>query len=380
MATKRDYYEVLGVERTATVTEVRSAYRRLAARFHPDVNPGDHTAEEKFKELNEAHEILSSPDKRQVYDQFGHDGPQGGMGGAGFGDIFDMFFGAGGGFQSSRGASSAERARQQATLGADLRYDLEVSMEEAAFGVDKTLKLSRLEPCDTCRGSGAKPGTSPKTCPTCSGSGQMRHMQNTILGSFATVVPCTRCKGEGVVIADPCPTCRGQGRQRQTREHTLHVPAGVDTGVRLVDAGQGDAGVRGGQRGDLYVVIYVQPHAQFTRRGQDIVHEAPLTFAQAALGDMLDVPILGGTEKLQVPEGTQPGEVFRLRGKGFPDVNGRGKERGDQLVVVKIQVPTRMNDDQKRLLREFAVASGEKPVHDDERGLFDKVREAWNHK
>ncbi len=380
MATKRDYYEVLGVERTATVIEVRSAYRRLAARYHPDVNPGDHTAEEKFKELNEAHEILSSAEKRQVYDQFGHDGPQGGAGGAGFGDIFDMFFGAGGGFQSSRGASSAERTRQQATLGADLRYDLEITMEEAVFGVEKTLKLSRLEPCDTCRGNGAKPGTTPKTCPTCSGSGQMRHVQNTILGSFATVVPCTRCKGEGVVIADPCPACRGQGRQRQTREHTLHVPAGVDTGVRLVDAGQGDAGVRGGQRGDLYVVIYVQPHAQFTRRGQDVVYEAPITFTQAALGDMLDVPILGGTDKLQVPEGTQPGEVFRLRGKGFPDVNGRGKDRGDQLIVVKMQVPLRMSDDQKRLLREFAQASGEKPVHDDERGLFDKVREAWNHK
>ncbi len=380
MATKRDYYEVLGVERTASVTEVRSAYRRLAARFHPDVNPGDHTAEEKFKELNEAHEILSSPDKRQVYDQFGHEGPQGGAGGAGFGDIFDMFFGAGGGFQNSRGPSSSERARQQATLGADLRYDLEVGMEEAAFGVDKTLKLSRLEPCETCRGNGAKPGTTPKTCPTCSGSGQVRHVQNTILGSFATVAPCTRCKGEGVIIVDPCPTCRGQGRMRQTREHTLHVPAGVDTGVRLVDAGQGDAGVRGGQRGDLYVVIYVQPHAQFTRRGQDVVFEAGITFAQAALGDMLDVPILGGMDKIQVPEGTQPGEVFRLRGKGFPDVNGRGKERGDQLVVVKMQVPTRMTDDQKRLLREFALASGEKPVHGDDRGLFDKVREAWNHK
>lgn len=380
MATKRDYYEVLGVERTATVTEVRSAYRRLAARYHPDVNPGDHTAEEKFKELNEAHEILSSPDKRQVYDQFGHEGSQGGANGAGFGDIFDMFFGSGGGFQSSRGPSSAERARQQATLGADLRYDLEVTMEEAAFGVDKTLKLSRLEPCETCRGNGAKPGTTPKTCPTCSGSGQVRHVQNTILGSFATVAPCARCKGEGVVIADPCPTCRGQGRQRQTREHTLHVPAGVDTGVRLVDAGQGDTGVRGGQRGDLYVVIYVQPHAQFTRRGQDVVYEAPITFTQAALGDMLDVPILGGVDKLQVPEGTQPGEVFRLRGKGFPDVNGRSKERGDQLVVVKMQVPTRMSDDQKRLLREFALASGEKPVHGDDRGLFDKVREAWNHK
>ena len=373
MATKRDYYEVLGVERTAEVTEIRSAYRRLAAKYHPDVNPGDHTAEEKFKELNEAHEVLSSPDKRQMYDQFGHDTPQGG--GGGFGDIFDMFFGAGGGFAPRSSASNADRARQQATLGADLRYDLEITLEDAAFGVDKTLKLSRLEPCETCRGAGARPGTSPKTCPSCSGAGQVRHVQNTILGSFATLTPCPRCKGEGTIIPDPCPTCRGQGRLRQTKEHTLHVPAGVDTGVRLVDAGQGDAGVRGGQRGDLYVVIYVQPHALFTRRGQDVVHEASVSFAQAALGDTVDVPVLGGTEKLTIPEGTQPGAVFRLRGKGFPDVNGRGKERGDQVVVLKVSVPTRLSDDQKRLLREFAAASGEKP-HGEERGLFDKMKDA----
>ncbi len=216
MATKRDYYEVLGVERTASVAEIRSAYRKLAAHYHPDVNPGDHEAEEKFKEINEAHEVLSSPEKRQVYDQYGHDGsPQGfgGMGEGGFGDIFDMFFGAGGAAGRTGGG---ERARQQATQGNDLRYDLEITLEEAAFGVHKTLRLSRLEACETCQGSGAKAGTAPQTCPTCSGTGQVRHVQNTILGSFATVAPCARCRGEGRIVPDPCPACRGQGRLRQT--------------------------------------------------------------------------------------------------------------------------------------------------------------------
>jgi molecular chaperone DnaJ len=379
MATKRDYYEVLSVERTASVAEIRSAYRKLAAKYHPDVNPGDHEAEEKFKEINEAHEVLSTADKRQVYDQFGHDGPQGGGEGFGVGDIFDMFFGGGGGGGGFNSRGGADRARQQATAGADLRYDLEITLEEAAFGVEKTLRLSRLEPCDTCNGNGAKPGTSPRQCPTCQGSGQVRHVQNTILGSFATVTPCTRCKGEGTVVPDPCPTCRGQGRTRQTKEHTIQVPAGVDTGLRLVDQQQGDAGLRAGLRGDLYVVIYVQAHAQFTRRGQDVIHEAPVTFAQAALGDTFEVPILNGTEKIVIPEGTQPGDTFRLRGKGFPDVNSRTSQRGDQIVVIKLQVPTRLNDEQRRLLKEYAAAGGEK-LQADERGLFDKVKEAFGHK
>ena len=379
MANKRDYYEVLSVERTASVTEIRSAYRKLAAKYHPDVNPGDHAAEEKFKEINEAHEVLSSAEKRQMYDQFGHDGPQGAGGdGFGVGDIFDMFFGGGGGGGfSSRGG--ADRARQQATAGADLRYDLEITMEEAAFGVEKKLRLSRLEPCDTCEGNGAKPGTSPRQCPTCQGSGQVRHVQNTILGSFATVVPCARCKGEGQIVPDPCPACRGQGRLRQTREHTIQIPAGVDTGLRLVDQQQGDAGLRGGPRGDLYVVIYVQPHAQFTRRGQEVIYEAPVSFAQATLGDTFEVPILNGTERLTIPEGTQPGDTFRLRGKGFPDVNSRTAQRGDQVIVIKLQVPTRLNDEQRRLLKEYAAAGGEQ-LSGDERNLFDKVKEAFGHK
>ncbi len=368
MATKRDYYEVLGVGRTATVAEVRSAYRKLAARYHPDVNPGDRGAEEKFKELNEAHEVLSSPEKRQGYDQFGHGGPPQGMGEGGIGDIFDMFFGAGTG-----GGRAGGRGRAQAAPGDDLRYDLEITLEEAQAGIPKTLRLSRLDGCEACGGSGAKPGTSPQACPACAGAGQVRHVQNTMLGSFATVVPCARCRGEGRVVTDPCPTCRGQGRLRRTAEHTVDVPAGVDTGTRLVDPGQGDAGPRGGGQGDLYVVIFVQPHPRFTRRGMDVLHEASVSFAQAALGDTLEVPTLGGAERVIVPEGTQPGTTFRLRGKGFPDVNSRSPERGDQIISLKIKVPTRLSDEQRRLVKELAVASGE-TLHADERGFFGKLK------
>ncbi len=376
MATKRDYYDALGVPKTASVAEIRSAYRKLAAKYHPDVNPGDHTAEDKFKEINEANEILSSPEKRQMYDQYGHDGPPQGFGGeGGFGDIFDMFFGAGGG----GGRGGPERARQQATQGNDLRYDLEITLEEAAFGVPKTLRLSRLEGCDLCDGSGAKTGSVPQTCPTCSGTGQVRHVQNTILGSFATAAPCARCRGEGRIIADPCPACRGQGRVRQTVERTVDIPPGVDSGVRLVDPNQGDAGVRGGMRGDLYVVIFVQAHAQFTRRGMDIIYEAPVSFAQASLGDTFEVPILGGTEKLTIAEGTQPGATFRLRGKGLPDVNSRSIERGDQIVAIKLKVPSKLSDDQRRLIKELAAASGE-TLHTDERGFFGKLKDTISQK
>ncbi len=378
MANKRDYYEVLGVTRTSSVVEIRSAYRKLAAKYHPDVNPGDKGAEEKFKELNEAHEVLSSSEKRPLYDQYGHEGPAagfGGMGEGGFGDIFDMFFGAGGG----GGRSSGERARQQATQGNDLRYDLEITMEEAASGIPKSLRLSRMEACGTCHGNGSKAGSAPQTCSACSGTGQVRHVQNTILGSFATVAPCARCGGAGRVITDPCPPCRGQGRVRQTAEHTVDIPAGVDSGTRLVDPGQGDVGPRGGGRGDLYVIIYVQPHAHFTRRGMDVVHEAPVTFAQATLGDTFEVPVLGGVEKLTIPEGTQPGMTFRLRGKGFPDVNSRSPERGDQIVSIKLKVPQKLTEEQRRLVKELAAASGE-TLHLEDRGLLGKVKGAFSHK
>jgi len=373
MPEKRDYYEVLGVAREASAPEIRSAYRKLAAKYHPDVNPGDHEAEEKFKEINEAHEVLSTPEKRQMYDQFGHAGPQGGGFGEGFGvgDIFDMFFGQGGGFGRQGGGGP-----RQAQQGSDVRYDLEITFEEAAFGTTKTIKLQRQQPCDTCQGSGAKPGTSPKPCSACHGTGQVRHVQNTILGSFATVTPCANCGGEGRVITDPCQTCRGQGRVRNSEDHTIQVPPGVDTGIRLIEHGAGDAGRRGGPNGDLHVAIFLKEHAQFKRHGKELIYELPITFTQATLGDTVTVPILGGEEKFTVPEGTQPEAIFRLRGKGFPDINNRHGDRGDQIVIAKLQVPTKLNDDQRRLLKEFSAASGEKPVTGDERGFVEKIKDA----
>lgn len=379
MAEKRDYYEVLGVERAASVSEIRSAYRKLAAKYHPDVNPGDHQAEEKFKEINEAHEVLSTPEKRQMYDQFGHAGPQGAGFGEGFGvgDIFDMFFGAGAGFG---GRGGPESARQRATQGADIRFDLEITFEEAAFGATKTIKLNRQQPCDTCQGSGAKPGTSAKPCSACHGTGQVRHVQNTILGSFATVTPCANCGGEGRVITDPCQTCRGQGRVRVGEDHTIQVPPGVDNGIRLIEHGAGDAGRRGGPNGDLHVAIFLKEHAQFKRHGRELIYEMPVTFTQASLGDSVTVPILGGEEKLTIPEGTQPDALFRLRGKGFPDINSRHGERGDQIVIAKLSVPTKLSDDQRKLLKDFAAACGEKPVTGDERGIFEKVKDAFTGK
>jgi molecular chaperone DnaJ len=374
MSTKRDYYEVLGVERTASAQEIRSAYRKLAAKYHPDVNPNNHEAEEKFKEINEAHEVLSTQERRAAYDQYGHDGPQQGFGGDGFGvgDIFDMFFGGGG---------RPGGGRQNAMQGDDLRFDLEITLEEAAFGVEKVIKLTRQDTCETCTGTGAKPGTTAQPCTNCHGSGQVRHVQNTILGSFASVVPCPRCRGEGKTISEPCTTCRGHGRNRNTLDHTIQIPAGIDAGQNLVEQRAGDVGPRGGPRGDLYIVIALKKHPHFTRKGRDVQYEAKLSFSQAALGTTFDVPVLGGNEKLVVPDGTQPGATFRLRGHGFPDVTRRNStERGDQIVTVKVTVPTRLNDEQRRLIKELAVASGETVGTHEERGLFDKVKEAFTHK
>lgn len=374
MTNKRDYYEVLGLPRTSSAAEIRSAYRKLAAKYHPDVNPGDHQAEERFKELNEAHEILSSAEKRQMYDQYGHTGPQGGMGGDGFGvgDIFDMFFGAGTG-------RSQQGARGSGTPGADLRYDLEITLEEAASGVDKTLEMTRAELCDVCTGSGSKPGSVPQPCTVCKGAGQVRHVQNTILGSFSTVAQCANCRGEGKVISDPCSECRGQGRVQKTVLHTVHIPAGVDTGQRLVDQQAGDAGSRGGPRGDLYVVISVQKHAQFKRNGNDLLYDAVISFGQAALGTSIEIPILGGSERLTIPEGTQPGKNFKLRGKGMPDLNSRGRDRGDEIVRIVVNVPTKLSEEQRKALMEFSKLMGEETAHAD-RGLLDKVKDVFTHK
>jgi molecular chaperone DnaJ len=368
MSSKRDYYEVLGVERNSTVDDVRRAYRKLARQYHPDVNPGDHGAEEKFKEINEAQEVLSDPDRKAHYDRFGHQAPgAGGQDAGGFGDLFNMFFNQGGGFSSD---SRQESGRD----GKDLRIDLEITLEEAALGVERSVQIARQEQCDTCRGSGARPGTSPQKCSACNGVGQVRHVQSTILGSFATVTPCVRCRGEGSTISAPCEKCQGNGRIRQNREKQLKVPPGVDDGMHLQMTGEGDAGMRGGRPGDLYASIHVREHPIFKRRGADLFSELPLSFVQLSLGASIKVPTLLGQESMDIPAGTQAGATFRLRGKGMPDVNGR-RGNGDLNVVASVKVPTKLNDEQKQALRAYAQLGSEEDRLglEPDRGLLGKV-------
>jgi molecular chaperone DnaJ len=377
MATgKRDYYEILGVSSNASQDEIRRAYRQLARKYHPDVNPDDKESEAKFKEINEAQEILLNPDTRARYDQFGHNDP--GMGGFGgftgqgdIGDIFNMFFGGGGPGQSQQRAQGVRD-------GADLRYDLELTLEESATGVEKTLKINRYVPCKECNGGGAKPGSSPEKCIQCAGQGQVRHVQNTILGSFSTVATCPRCQGDGVIITNPCDKCHGQGRVKQTQERMVRIPAGVDNGTRVQLSGEGDSGLRGGAPGDLYVVITVKESANFQRRGNDLYTKLNATLSQLALGASVQVETLFGTETLHIPAGTQPGAVFKIRGKGMPDVTNR-RPQGDQHVVVGVKVPTALNEDQKRLLKELAAASGEdiSLLGEHDKSIFGKVKNAF---
>jgi molecular chaperone DnaJ len=377
---KRDYYEVLGVDRNASQEEIKKAFRKLARKYHPDMNKEDPSAEEKFKEINEAYEVLSDPEKRRQYDQFGHAadgagaGPGGGMGGWDFGDfgtsfdsIFDMFFG--GGFGAQRAA------RPGPERGADLRYDLEISLEEAAFGLERDIEVVRLEACPTCGGTGAKPGTSPITCPVCGGRGQTAQVRTTAFGRFTSITTCPRCGGEGRVIDSPCSACQGRGRVRKRKKIRVKVPAGVDSGMRVRVAGEGEAGLRGGPPGDLFVFITVRPHEVFQRDGNDIVCEIPISIWQAALGDEVEVPALEGRATLRVPEGTQTGTAFRLRGKGIPDV--RGGSRGDQYVRVRVVTPTRLTEKEKELIRELSKLRGGNRADDEPRGFFQKVRDAW---
>jgi molecular chaperone DnaJ len=371
VAVKRDFYEVLGIVETASLDEIKSAYRRLARKHHPDVNPDDSEAENRFKEINEAYEVLSDTGKRARYDRFGHAGLGGvstasdmGFGAGGFTDIFDAIFGGMG--RDPRGpAAGPER-------GADLRYDLQITLEEAAFGVERQISITRLETCSQCRGTGAREGTSVTVCPTCRGNGQVRSSQNTFLGSFTTVTSCPRCGGEGRIIQDPCSRCRGEGRERSTHELTVQVPPGIESGARIRYAGQGEGGVRGGGHGDLYIVTFVEPHPVFERQGRDLICEVTISFAKAALGGQIEVPALGGSETLHLPEGTQPGDVFRIRGKGLPEV-GR-QHRGDQHVIVQVATPTHLNERQRKALMEFAAASGEEVGESDEANLFERVR------
>ena len=368
---KRDYYEVLGVNRNASETEIKKAYRRLAIQFHPDKNPGDKQAEEKFKELSEAYAVLSDPQKRASYDQFGHAGVNGAggfsgggfdFGGTPFEDIFSDIFGDifGGG---SRRAGRGQR-------GDDLRYNLTISFEEAAFGTEKKLQLPRRQPCEVCSGSGARPGTQAQTCKTCRGAGQVRYQQ----GFFTMTRPCPDCRGEGKIITDPCPECKGAGLVKQKRSLSLKVPAGVESGTRLKLSSEGESGLNGGPPGDLYVVISVEAHPIFQREGRDVICEVPISFVQAALGCDLEVPTLEGKVSLKIPAGTQTGKIFKLSGKGIVALQGYG--RGDQLVVLRVEVPTKLNPRQRELLEEFARESGE-DIHPQGKGFFDKVKELF---
>jgi len=363
LADKRDYYEILGVSKTATESEIKSAFRKKAKECHPDLHPGDKAKEAEFKELNEAAEVLSDADKRAKYDQYGHaafdpsmggQDPFGGAGFGGFGDFGDilgqMFGGGFGGFGGGQ-------TRNGPIPGDDIRYNLTISFEEAAFGVEKEITIPREEACETCHGSGAKPGTEPVTCKTCNGTGQVRTQQSTILGSFTSTRPCTACKGTGKVIADPCQDCRGSGRVRKNLKKTVKIPAGIDNGQSLCLRGMGSAGHRGGPAGDLYVTISVRSHKQFQRKGFDLYLEMPISYTMAALGGSLTVPTLKESVKYQIPAGTQTGSTYRLREQGIQRLNASGK--GDLLVTVTVEVPKHLTDEQKRLLEQFAETLGE---------------------
>jgi len=376
---KRDYYEVLGVSRGASQDEIEAAYGQLAKKHHPDVNPNDPTAQNKLKEINEAYEILSDPQKRAAYDRFGHAatgaggagappgdfdfGPFGSSFGGGIGDIFDMFFGAGG----------RETGRRGPSRGADLQYDLHITLEEAASGIEKDIEVNGWETCRTCGGSGAKPGTHPVTCKTCGGTGQVQSVQDTLLGRIMTSRTCEYCRGTGQVIQSPCDDCRGRGRVRRKRTVTVKIPAGVDTGLRLRLSGEGEPGERGGPRGDLYVNIGVKPHDVFQRKNDDLHCNAAIGFVQAALGDEIDVPTLDGKANLRIPEGTQPGTVFRLREKGITHLRGSG--RGDLHVHVTVTVPTRLTEKEKDILMQFAREQSEN--RSSGKGFFGKMKDAF---
>lgn len=387
----KDYYAVLGVSKGATDEEIKKAYKQQVKKYHPDLNPDSKTAEEKMKEVNEAYEVLSNKEKRARYDQFGADGVNGnyaggagyggaGFGGADFGDIFDMFFGGAGG----RGGGA--RRQNMARQGDDLRLDVKVSFEEAAKGTTREVPLTRSEACPDCKGTGAKAGTGRVTCPQCGGSGQVSTVQSTPLGQFQTVKTCPRCGGRGSVVETPCPSCNGSGRVRKQRKIKINIPAGVDNDSRLRMSGEGEGGYNGGPAGDLYIFVTVEPHKYFRRNGDDILCDLPIDMVQAALGDEVEVETLDGKVKLTIPEGTQSGTSFRLRGRGFPKLRGYGK--GDQNVRVNVITPKNLSPEQKELLRKFAASLGAKPGggtgggsakpkdKDKPKGFFNKLKDS----
>lgn len=369
MASKRDYYEVLGVSRTATDEELKKAFRKLAFQYHPDRNK-NHDAEERFKEINEAYEVLSDSEKRAKYDRFGHAGaqPAGGFEGfgdfGGFGDIFETFFG---------GAATATRRGPQ--KGTDLHLNLTLTFEEAVFGCSKEVQVSRHEVCQDCKGSGSEPGTQPAKCPNCNGLGQVRRVQQSIFGQFVNVATCPRCHGEGRIITNPCTKCRGSGQVRQIRWLSISVPPGVDNESQMRLSGEGDRGAKGGPPGDLYVSIAVQEHKLFRRQGSDILLELPVSFPQAALGDEIQISTLEGPQPFKIPAGTQPGKVFTLRHKGIAHVRGGG--RGDMLVRIRVVIPEGLTEYQRKLLQELAKTMNQEVSPQDGKGFFDKIKDAF---
>lgn len=388
MANKRDYYEILGVSKDAPADEIKKKYRKLALKYHPDKNK-EEGAEEKFKEISEAYAVLSDSDKRSQYDRFGHAGIDGqysaedifrGADFGGFGDIFDMFFGGGGG---------GRRGRRGPSRGSDLQYELSITFEEAAFGVRKDIDIPRTENCSACKGSGAKKGTNPKTCPTCGGTGQVRTTRTTFGMQFVSTAPCSSCHGRGQIIEFPCTVCGGSGRVRNTRRITVNVPAGADSGMTLRLSGEGEAGEPGAPAGDLYVVLRMMEHRYFKRVDYDVISELSISFPQAALGADVMVETLHGKVKMNIPAGTQTHSVFRLRDKGIQHLRGHGK--GDHLVRVLIKTPAKLTKEQKELLEEFEALSSDKKKKKEgapkagekvdksgkaKKGLFEKVKDA----
>lgn len=352
MAPKRDYYEILDVSGDATSEEIKKAFRRLAFKYHPDHNRND-GAEEKFKEINEAFEVLSDADKRARYDHFGHIDTDGsftrgfeGFDFGGFGDIFDAFF---------SGMTHANRHAPKS--GANLQYELTISLEEAAFGCEKEIEIKRTELCATCHGTGARPGSKPVRCPNCNGTGQVRRVQRSLFGSFINTAMCNRCQGEGQVISEPCPQCKGNGREKQKRRISVKVPAGIQDGIQMRLSGEGDAGLRGGSSGDLYVNIGVLPHELFVRDGDDIIYELPVNFAQAAIGDEVEIPTIYGDTKITIPSGSQTGKEFRLKNKGIAHLRRNG--HGDQIVKLLVVTPESLTKEQRTLFKELADSLGQ---------------------
>ncbi|MFB3926662.1 MAG: molecular chaperone DnaJ [Syntrophales bacterium] len=350
--TKRDYYEILGVSRNASEEEIKRSYRRLAMRYHPDRNPGDKQAEEKFKEASEAYEVLRDPEKRELYNRYGHEGLSGAgfRGFSGFEDIFSSFSDI---FEDIFGFTGQRRSRTEGRPGADIRYDLNIPFMDAVTGTSTEIEVEKLETCRECRGTGAAPGTAPEICPRCRGTGQVTQSS----GFFTISTTCPQCRGEGKVIKIPCPACFGSGHVRVKKKVQLKIPAGVESGSRLRLRGEGEEGKFGGPNGDLYVFIHVEEHEFFKREGDDIYCQIPISITQAALGGTVDVPTLDGKEKLKIPKGTQSGKIFRLKGRGIQNLRGYG--RGDQIIQTVVKIPTHLTKRQEELLKEFARISGE---------------------